>query len=142
MRFTPAEYRAHLAKRSQQAEPVGESRADEILKVLLAHFPDFAKEVSFHPLRKWKFDYANSILKIAIEIEGVTHEGGGGRHQRPEGYAQDCTKYNAAQLLGWIVLRYTPQQILMDEASDQILHAIELQKRSALSATMPPPPRA
>ena len=69
-------------------------------------------EVRFHPKRKWRFDYAWRDLKIAIEVEGVTP--GGGRHQRMIGYEGDCTKYNAAQLLGWIVLRFTPRQCLKE----------------------------
>jgi hypothetical protein len=59
--------------------------------------------------RKFRFDAANPILKIAIEIEGglwVT-----GRHNRPLGMEQDMKKYNAAIVSGWKVLRYSPETL-------------------------------
>ncbi len=46
---------------------------------------------------------------VAVEIEGGIWTGG--RHTRGKGYQGDMEKYNAAQLYGWKVLRYTPDQI-------------------------------
>ena len=65
-------------------------------------------EYKFHPVRKWRFDYAVPDLMIAVEIEGGTWIKG--RHNRAEGYQKDMEKYNMAQLMGWKVLRYTPEQ--------------------------------
>ena len=69
--------------------------------------------------RKFSFDFAWPDLKIAVEIEGLTHSGG--RHQRREGYTKDAEKYNMATLLGWRVLRYTsldmtkrPVQVILE----------------------------
>ena len=62
------------------------------------------KEFRFHPVRRWRFDYAIPEALVAIEVEGGIYAGG--RHVRGAGYEKDCQKYNEAQLLGWIVLRY------------------------------------
>ena len=70
---------------------------------------DWALEYRFHPTRRWRFDIALPQEKIAIEQEGGLWIRG--RHNRASGYISDLEKYNAAVLLGWRVLRYTPQQI-------------------------------
>ena len=66
----------------------------------------FKKEHAFHPTRKWRFDYAFLDKKLAIEYEGI-FGGGKSRHTTVTGYTADAEKYNAAQSLGWTVLRYT-----------------------------------
>lgn len=80
-------------------------------------------EFRFAPPRRWRFDYAWPAALLAVECEGGiwTH----GRHTRGAGYLRDCEKYNAAQLLGWVVLRYTPTQL----ASGALLETV----REALS---------
>lgn len=55
--------------------------------------------------RKFKFDYALPIEKIAIEYEGLMSEKSG--HTTVTGYTSNCEKYNLATVLGWKVLRYT-----------------------------------
>lgn len=67
--------------------------------------PECEREFRFHPVRKWRFDFAWPEKKVAIEIEGAVWTGG--RHTRGAGYVKDCEKYNAAAELGWVVLRYT-----------------------------------
>ena len=67
-------------------------------------------EYKFHPTRKWKFDFANPELKIAVEQEGGVWVRG--RHNRGVGFLNDMEKYNTAVLLGWKVLRYPPNLIL------------------------------
>lgn len=75
------------------------------------HF-ELTPEYKFHPIRKWRFDYAITHKKIAIEIEGGEYIQG--RHMRPAGYAADCEKYNTATIMGWRVLRYTRGQLRKD----------------------------
>lgn len=67
-------------------------------------------EYRFHPTRKWRFDYAIVPLRIAIEIDGGVWSRG--RHVRPQGYLRDMEKFNAAAALGWVVLKFTPQQLM------------------------------
>ncbi|RJO64185.1 MAG: hypothetical protein C4540_04710 [Candidatus Omnitrophota bacterium] len=74
-----------------------------------AGLPIPRKEYHFHPERKWRFDFAYPDKKIAIECEGAVWTRG--RHTRGAGFIGDCQKYNAAQLLGWKVLRYSSDMI-------------------------------
>ena len=78
----------------------------------------FEQEFKFHPERKWRFDFANFDLKVAVEIEGGAFTNG--RHTRGKGFINDMQKYNAAIELGWIVLRYTHSQINEAETYRQI----------------------
>ncbi len=66
-------------------------------------------EYRFNPDRRWRFDFAWPALLFAVEVEGVTYEGG--RHQRVEGFENDLDKYQSAMLLGWCVYRVTKKQI-------------------------------
>jgi len=75
------------------------------LHMLAPDAPAPAREYRFASPRRWKFDFAWPDARLAVEIEGGTWSGG--RHTRGAGYANDCTKYNAAVLEGWRVLRYT-----------------------------------
>jgi len=70
--------------------------------------------------RKWRFDFAHIGSKTAIEIEGGVFSKG--RHTRGVGFINDMEKYNKAVELGWVVLRYTPQQI------DEILTYEQIKK--------------
>lgn len=75
-------------------------------------FPSFAaltnpeNEYVFHPIRRWRFDYAWPEKKVAVEIEGAVFIPGKG-HSSGSGISKDIEKYNAATLLGWRVMRYT-----------------------------------
>ena len=66
-------------------------------------------EHRFHKTRRWRFDRAWPAYKVACEVEGGIWSRG--RHVRGRGFQQDCTKYNEAALLGWIVLRVTAHHI-------------------------------
>jgi len=66
-------------------------------------------EYRFDSERRWRFDFAWPALKFAVEVEGVTYDGG--RHQRVEGFENDLDKYQAALLQGWIVYRVSRKQI-------------------------------
>ncbi len=66
-------------------------------------------EKKFHPTRKWRFDYAWTPHKVALEVEGGIFSCG--RHTRGSGFVKDMEKYNAAAMLGWTVLRCTPKTL-------------------------------
>ena len=68
------------------------------------------KEHMFHHVRKWRFDYAIVDKMVAVEVEGGVHSGG--RHTRGVGFINDMEKYNEATVLGWRLIRVTPQQLL------------------------------
>jgi len=74
-----------------------------------ANITGYQREYRFHPVRKWRFDFAFPDQRLAIEIDG----GGwvGGRHSRGYGIESDCDKYNSAVLLGWRILRFTGKHV-------------------------------
>lgn len=91
-------------------------------------------EFRFHPVRRWRIDYAFLDVKLAIEIEGGAfmrkvkcnicqnivqqrcRDGQwrdvtiGGRHTS-SGYQKDIEKYNSLTQEGWVLLRYQPKEI-------------------------------
>ena len=83
---------------------------ERLMQLLLidAKIP-FVQEHRFHPVRRWRFDFAIPEAKVAIEVEGGVFSQG--RHTRGIGYSADLVKYNCATEMGWRVLRYTTQQI-------------------------------
>lgn len=66
-------------------------------------------EFKFCKDRKWRSDFSVPLQKLLIEVEGGVYSQG--RHTRGKGYTGDMEKYNEAELLGYHVLRYTPQQV-------------------------------
>ena len=66
-------------------------------------------ELRFAPPRRWRFDYAWPVLKLAMEVDG----GGwiNGRHSRGSGIEKDAEKQNAAVAMGYRVLRATPAMV-------------------------------
>lgn len=111
MNITSEEYRKWLKKPKKvkkSAVSIKKTGKDykAIIWDMLRHSGlEWTTEHKFHPKRKWRFDWACKELKVAVEYEGIF--GGKSRHTSNLGYVNDCSKYNAAQLLGWKVLRYT-----------------------------------
>lgn len=79
-------------------------------------------EYQFHPSRKWRFDYALPQHRIAIEIEGGVWTGG--RHIRAQGFLGDMEKYNTAAIMGWRLLRFTPDQQMTTKTLESVRAAI------------------
>lgn len=121
------------------------SRGEENLANMLDYAGiNYKREYRFHPTRRWRFDFAFVEHKIAVEVEGGSfgrvvrcHICGqvvlrrlksgkmmtvreGGRHNTGAGFRADLEKYNEASLLGWSVLRFTPEQVRSGYAMDTI----------------------
>jgi hypothetical protein len=79
---------------------------------IAAGLPEPVGEYRFAPPRRWRFDWAwtSSEHQIALEIDGGVWTQG--RHTRGKGAIGDMEKLNAAAILGWKVLRVTPDQLL------------------------------
>lgn len=71
--------------------------------------PDLEPEYRFHAQRKWRLDRAHVVARVAVELDGGTHNGG--RHVRGDGYTRDCEKLNAAAANGWAVFRLTSDML-------------------------------
>lgn len=80
------------------------------------------KEFKFHPVRRWRFDYAIPEHKIALEVEGGVWTGG--RHTSSVGFLNDMEKYNTATLMGWRVLRTTPEELYRLKTLEMLKTAI------------------
>jgi len=88
-----------------------------------AGLPEPEREYRFHPVRRWRFDFAYPDKMMAIECEGGTWSGG--RHSRGQGFEDDCIKYNTAAIMGWVVLRFTGKLINNWYAISVIEEALE-----------------
>lgn len=86
----------------------------QILTIMRLHGIDYVTEHRFHPIRRWRFDAAIVGKKIAIEYNGIMSNKS--RHTTITGYTGDMDKLNAAQILGWIVLQYTPLNLKQFES--------------------------
>lgn len=89
-------------------------------------------EYPFHETRKWRFDFAWPIMRVACEVEGGTYpmkqpDGSirPGRHSHPATFERDAEKYNEAAILGWTVLRVTPHMIEDGRAVATIKRALD-----------------
>ena len=69
----------------------------------------WVSEYRFDSKRRWRFDFAWPELRFAVEVEGITKEGG--RHQRPAGFEADLEKYEAAMLQECTVYRCSPTMV-------------------------------
>jgi very-short-patch-repair endonuclease len=100
----------------------------EMFRRKLAAFTgcEIEPEHVFFPGRKWRIDFAIVDLKIGIEIEGGVWSGG--RHTRGNGFIDDMEKYNAAATLGWVILRFTPQDLNKITTFETVKKVVELKK--------------
>lgn len=80
-------------------------------------------EYRFHPVRRWRFDYALPDYKIALEVEGGVWTGG--RHNMPLGFLSDIEKYNTATLMGWRVVRVVPKDLYKSSTFDMLSSLIK-----------------
>jgi hypothetical protein len=80
------------------------------------------REYRFHPVRKWRFDWALMEPMVAVEFEGGVFLGRG--HTGGVIYGQNCEKYNTAALMGWRVLRFTAPMIRAGMHETMIKEAI------------------
>lgn len=123
---TPAEAKAYakstrtitaadMLKREQakaKREKLELAFAQQVRAVGLDHL--MTREHEFHPKRKWRFDFAFQVERVAIEVDGGVHTGG--RHTRGDGFEADCEKMSTAAVYGWRVLRVTAKTIKSGQA--------------------------
>lgn len=102
---------------------ISQLESQMLTQIQLAKFECPTREYQFCKPRKWRFDFAWPLHKIALECEGGTWVHG--RHSRPSGFLSDCEKYNEATLLGWRVLRVTGDHIKSGAALTLVQRALE-----------------
>lgn len=116
-------------------KPSAKSEACERLALhLRAEKIGFLREYKFHETRKWRLDFmvrSDYQGGIAVEVDGGNHMVKAspttgryvavGRHTK----SADYTKLNAAEMLGWHVLRFTPEMVKSGEAIKTIKEALD-----------------
>jgi very-short-patch-repair endonuclease len=91
--------------------------------------PDPTLEYRFDPRRRWRFDFAFPLLKVAVEVEGGSWTAG--RHTRGSGFEADCEKYAEAAIAGWLVIRVTTEMVEDGRAVAFVERAITARKGSS-----------
>ena len=91
-------------------------------QIRIAGLPIPIRELRFAPPRRWRFDFSWETNRLAVEVDGGIWTGG--RHTRGSGYQADAEKANCACVLGWRILRVTPQHITRGEALRWIEEAL------------------
>jgi hypothetical protein len=79
-------------------------KASLLFQIRGAGLPPPEVECTFHPERKWRFDYCWKATKTAIEYDGIYGKNTAS-HLSRSGVSRDQEKINEAQLLGWVVIR-------------------------------------
>jgi very-short-patch-repair endonuclease len=105
------------------------SKAEDTLKFhLKAYQLKFEREYRFHPVRRWRFDFAFPDEMLAVEVEGITYYGKNkdgsmklGRHQTGKGMENDLEKYDEAMRLGWNIYRCSQKMVTSGRAVETIL---------------------
>lgn len=90
--------------------------------VVAAGFPEPAAEHRFLSGRRFRFDLAWPLLRVAFEREGASWTMG--RHTSGKGYRNDCEKYSRAAIAGWCVVRATVDMMRDGTALGLVLDAL------------------
>jgi len=92
------------------------SKLEELMafQIKACDWPEPIREYLFIHGRCFRADFAWPALKLLLEVDGGTWNGG--RHTSGKGFANDCEKYNLAMLQGWRVLRVTGEHIKSGQA--------------------------
>lgn len=71
--------------------------------------PPPEEEFRFHPVRRWRWDYAWPELMLAVEIDGGLYVAG--RHSRGAGREKDLEKVAHGLILGWTVFTFSTRMV-------------------------------
>ena len=117
-------------RRKKPRQPGGKSKLEALLAATLRYvgINDFVQQYKFHPTRNWKADFAWPEQKIIAEVHGGTWIGG--RHVRGKGFANDREKANEAQLMGWLILEFTADEVKNASAVNVIARAVDYREAS------------
>jgi hypothetical protein len=143
----PERYRLQIARQLAQAkrpttisrepDPAPEpklkrefDRAEVFVRALeVRQIPRPEREWKFDAKRRWRFDYAWPQQMVALEVEGGVWTGG--RHTRGAGFVKDMEKYNRAAVLGWRLLRVTPDKLVSFGTFEMLREILGLREQRA-----------
>lgn len=95
----------------------GEVACDILAVMLNAKGIAFTREYRFCAGRRFRFDFALHIHRLAVEVDGQVH-------RIENRYNADREKFNLAMMLRWRVLHVTPFEVRNGSALDLILKVI------------------
>lgn len=109
-------WQAREAAQATLPMPTQPSALESAFAAQLEHagLPAPEREFIFAPPRRFRFDFAWPVPRIAVELDGGTWIGG--RHTRGSGFERDLEKLNLAALLSWTVLRFTGAHLRSGDA--------------------------
>jgi len=99
----------------------GERAFATLWHLLAPEQPQPEQEYRFTPTRRWRFDFAWPVQRVAVEIDGGQWKPGGGRHSSDV----DREKLNEAAASGWRVLHFSPRQLTTNPQ-----HVVEIVQRA------------
>lgn len=89
-----------------------------------AGLPEPVPEYTFAKPRRWRFDYAWPLHRLALEIDGGVWTQG--RHTRGAGKIADMEKLSEAAILGWRVLYAVPDDLRNGVAMSRVIRALDV----------------
>ena len=86
-------------------------------------------QLKFHPIRKFRLDFAWPLQQVAVECDGMGgYRGSIGAHRTIQGISNNHEKTNLAIEEGWVVLRFTTPMLSSQkkrkEACQQVLRVL------------------
>jgi hypothetical protein len=81
-------------------------------------------EHKFCETRKWRFDLAFPMHKVAVEVQGGIFVAG--RHSRGAALLKEWEKLNAAAVLGWRILYCQPKDLCTTDFAETIAAALNV----------------
>lgn len=120
LRLSEAEYARLMAgkraapSRATPPAPTPRRWEEEFAAQLDARGITYVREYRFMADRKFRFDIAIVIFKIAVEVDGQVH-------RIRERFASDREKMNLALLQGWRVLHVGSEEVQSGQALDMLL---------------------
>ena len=120
LRYRPVPInRTNRARALRQSSGLAEDRAWTRLRGGRVDGYKFRRQ---HPIGSYYADFACDRLRLVIEIDG-------GVHSRDDVILNDFYRQQAIEALGWTVLRFTNDQVLMEP--ERLLDAIRGHGRTA-----------
>src|SRR5260363_285461 len=123
VKFLSQKRRLDIPDRSGPRQSMSVLEAQFALRVRGAQLPAPPRASRVDAARRWQFVFAWPNWKIAGECEGGMWTQG--RHTRALGFEADCSKYNAATVQGWRVLRFTAGMVKSGAAVELLTQAIQ-----------------
>lgn len=108
-----------MAKETKERSPKIDTKSLLFLKLLEDRGLPFPQlEYRFDKNRRWRSDFGWPEQGLLLEVEGAVWIQG--RHTRGSGFIKDMEKYNTAAVLGFRLLRVTPQKLCTFETLEMV----------------------